>query len=92
MGDLRSLGRIGVKTLTLYLVTTAVAIAIGLVLANVIQPGAGMDIALAKATEAKAAPSLGEVLTNMFPRNAFASMVNANMLQISFSRCSSAFP
>ena len=82
LGDLRSLGRIGVKTLALYLVTTAVAIAIGLVLANVIQPGAGMDIALAKATEAKAAPSLGEVLTNMFPRNAFASMVNANMLQI----------
>lgn len=82
LGDLKALGRIGVKTVVLYLLTTAAAIGIGLVLGNVMQPGAGMDLALAKATEAKAAPSLGQVLTNMFPRNAFAAMVNANMLQI----------
>lgn len=82
LGDLKSLGRIGVKTISLYLITTAIAIAIGLILGNLIQPGAGMDIALAKAAETKAAPSLGQVLTNMFPKNAFASMVNANMLQI----------
>ena len=61
---------------------TAIAIAIGLALGNIIQPGTGMDLALAKAQEAKAAPSLGQVLTNMFPKNAFAAMVNANMLQI----------
>ncbi|MBQ4490482.1 MAG: dicarboxylate/amino acid:cation symporter [Pyramidobacter sp.] len=82
LGDLKALGRIGVKTVVLYLLTTAVAIAIGLALGNIMQPGAGMDLALAKATEAKAAPSLGQVLTNMFPKNAFAAMVNANMLQI----------
>ena len=82
LGDLKALGRIGVKTVVLYLVTTAIAIAIGLALGNIIQPGTGMDLALAKAQEAKAAPSLGQVLTNMFPKNAFAAMVNANMLQI----------
>ena len=82
LGDLKALGRIGVKTVVLYLVTTAIAIAIGLALGNIIQPGTGMDLALAKAQEAKAAPSLGQVLTNMFPNNAFAAMVNANMLQI----------
>ncbi|MBR0107835.1 MAG: dicarboxylate/amino acid:cation symporter, partial [Pyramidobacter sp.] len=82
LGDLTALGRIGVKTVVLYLLTTAAAIAIGLALGNIMQPGAGMDLALAKATEAKAAPSLGQVLTNMFPKNAFAAMVNANMLQI----------
>ena len=82
LGDLKALGRIGVKTVVLYLLTTAAAIAIGLALGNIMQPGAGMDLALAKATEAKAAPSLGQVLTNMFPKNAFAAMVNANMLQI----------
>lgn len=82
LGDLRALGRIGVKTLALYLMTTAIAIAIGLALGNFMQPGAGMDLALAKAAEAKAAPSLGEVLTGMFPKNVFASLVSANMLQI----------
>ena len=82
LGDLKALGRIGVKTVVLYLLTTAAAIAIGLALGNIMQPGAGMDLALAKATEAKAPPSLGQVLTNMFPKNAFAAMVNANMLQI----------
>ncbi len=82
LGDLKALGRIGVKTVVLYLVTTAIAIAIGLALGNIIQPGTGMDLALAKAQQAKAAPSLGQVLANMFPKNAFAAMVNANMLQI----------
>lgn len=82
LGDLKTLGRIGVKTVILYLLTTAAAIAIGLALGNVMQPGTGMDLALAKATEAKAAPSLGQVLTDMFPKNAFVAMVNANMLQI----------
>ena len=82
LGDLKALGRIGVKTVVLYLVTTAIAIAIGLALGNIIQPGTGMDLALAKAQQAKAAPSLGQVLAGMFPKNAFAAMVNANMLQI----------
>lgn len=82
LGDLKSLGRIGVKTVVLYLVTTAAAIAIGLVLGNIMKPGMGMDLALAQAAEAKTAPSLGEVLAGMFPRNFFDAMVKANMLQI----------
>ena len=82
LGDPKALGRIGVKTIALYLITTAVAIAIGLVMGNVFQPGAGMDLALATATKAKAAPGLGEVLTGMFPKNFFDAMVKGNMLQI----------
>lgn len=82
LGDLKSLGRIGIKTVVLYLFTTAAAIAIGLVLGNVMKPGMGMDLALAQAAEAKTAPSLGEVLAGMFPRNFFDAMVKANMLQI----------
>jgi Na+/H+-dicarboxylate symporter len=82
LGDLRSLGRIGIKTVLIFLVTTAIAIAIGLVLGNLITPGAGMDLALAKATESKAAPSLGQVIVDMFPTNIYNSMVKANMLQI----------
>lgn len=82
LGDIKALGRIGVKTIVLYLVTTAIAIAIGLGLGNIIQPGTGMDLALATAADPKAAPSLAQVLTGMFPKNIFLAMVNANMLQI----------
>ncbi len=82
LGDLRSLGRIGIKTVVIFLITTAIAIAIGLALGDMIRPGAGMDLALAKATEGKVAPSLGQVLIDMFPTNIYSSMVKANMLQI----------
>lgn len=44
VGDVRKLGRIGIKTLLLYLITTAIAIVIGLVLGNVFQSGVGMNI------------------------------------------------
>jgi proton glutamate symport protein len=43
VGDPKKLGRIGGKTMLYYLCTTAIAIVIGLVLANVVQPGAGID-------------------------------------------------
>ena len=49
VGDPKKLGRIGVKTLVLYLLTTAVAIGIGLALGNVIQPGVGINIEAEKA-------------------------------------------
>ena len=44
VGDVRSLGRIATKTLVYYLVTTAIAIIIGLILANIVQPGVGLDL------------------------------------------------
>ena len=43
LGDIRKLGRIGGKTILYYLCTTALAIAIGLTLGNIIQPGSGLD-------------------------------------------------
>lgn len=81
IGDLRKLGRIGVKTLALYLVTTAVAIVIGLALGNLINAGAGMNIEGLQA-EAKAAKPMLDVLLDIFPSNPLDSMVKANMLQI----------
>lgn len=81
IGDPKTLGRIGIKTLALYLVTTAVAIVIGLALGNLIQPGIGMNIAGASA-EARAAKPLADVILDIFPSNPFDSMVKANMLQI----------
>ncbi|NLL36306.1 MAG: dicarboxylate/amino acid:cation symporter [Fretibacterium sp.] len=81
VGDPKKLGRIGVKTLVLYLLTTAVAIVVGLALGNLIQPGVGMNIEGAVGTAKEAEPIL-KVLLDIFPSNPVDSMVKANMLQI----------
>ena len=57
VGDPRKLGRIGAKTLVLYLLTTAVAIVIGLALGNLIRPGVGMNIEGVTAAAKEAKPS-----------------------------------
>ncbi len=82
VGDIHKLGRIGIKTLALYLITTAVAIVIGLAFGNLFQAGAGMNIpGDLQATAREAKPFL-DVILDIFPSNPIASMVNANMLQI----------
>ena len=47
MGDLKSLGRVGFKTLVFTIMVSAIAVGIGLVMVNYFQPGAGVDPALA---------------------------------------------
>lgn len=81
--DVAALGRLGVRTLALYLITTAVAISIGLVLGNLVQPGAGMNLDLGSAQfKAPEVPKLVDVLVGIFPSNPVDAMVKANMLQI----------
>lgn len=83
LGDPKKLGRIGLKTLTFFLVTTMVAIIIGLSLAAVIQPGKAGDFDLEGATfESVDAPPVGETLLNIIPTNPLASLTDGNMLQI----------
>ncbi len=82
VGDIHKLGRIGIKTLALYLITTAVAIVIGLAFGNIIQPGVGMNIPAGLQANAREAKPFLDVILDIFPTNPIASMVNANMLQI----------
>ena len=82
VGDTRKLGRIGIKTLILYFLTTAVAIVIGLAFGNLFQAGAGMNIPANLQASAREAKPLVDVILDIFPSNPIASMVNANMLQI----------
>lgn len=85
IGDIKKLGRVGGKTLVFYLATTAIAITLALLIAKLISPGLGLDIA--KSTTAfasKEAPSFANVLINIVPTNAFYSMVQGNMLQVIF--------
>ncbi|MED9853562.1 MAG: dicarboxylate/amino acid:cation symporter [Succiniclasticum sp.] len=81
-GDGKKLGRISIKTIALYMVTTAVAIVIGLAVAGVIHPGVGLEIAGKAAPKVKEAPTLMQVLVNMVPTNPIASMAKADILPV----------
>ena len=76
------LGSISIKTLSLYLLTTAIAISVALAFALLFNPGVGIDLALPTSFESASAPSLKEVVINIFPTNPVAAMAEGNMLQI----------
>ena len=82
LDDLSRLGRVGGKTLVLYLCTTALAITLALCAAMLFRPGAGFDLESAASFEAKTPPSLGQTLLNLFPSNPVRAMADAEMLQI----------
>jgi hypothetical protein len=67
MGDMKKLGRIGIKTVAFYMVTTAIAIVIGFGVAGVIEPGVGMTLPAEAAPKVKEAPSIMQVFVNMIP-------------------------
>ena len=85
LGDLKKLRDIGVKVVGLYALTSALCVGLGLIMANIINPGKGFDLtALSQSTdyEAQAMPSIIDTLIDMFPSNIFTSFTNTNMLQI----------
>jgi Na+/H+-dicarboxylate symporter len=83
LGDIKKVGRIGLKTLAYYLSTTAFAIVIGLTIGTVMQPGAGLALPAETAkVAAKAAPPIMKVIVDIFPTNPMEAMLKANMLQI----------
>ncbi|WP_424932945.1 dicarboxylate/amino acid:cation symporter [Amaricoccus macauensis] len=82
MHDMTKMGRIGLKTVALYLGTTAVAITIGLALGVIFQPGAGLDMTASAAAEAQEAPTLVETITGLVPTNPIAASADGNVLQI----------
>jgi len=83
LGNTGSMGRVGGKALALYLLTTALAITIALVLASIIQPGMGEAAVPAPGSfTPQTQTSIEDTLVNIFPTNPFAAMVQGNMLQI----------
>ena len=85
LGDLKKLRNIGVKVVGLYALTSALCVGLGLIMANIINPGKGFDLtALSQSTdyEAQAMPSIIDTLIDMFPSNIFTYFTNTNMLQI----------
>ena len=82
MQDMRKVGSIGVKTVCYYMCTTAMAVLIGLVIANLCKGFFHQLATSGLEYEAAEAPSFIETIVNIFPNNALEPMVNANMLQV----------
>lgn len=80
--DIRKIGSVGVKTLAYYLVTTAIAITIGLVLANSLKYLFPVLQTTDLAYEASKSSNFMDALVNIFPSNFITPFANANMLQI----------
>ncbi|MDC0933574.1 dicarboxylate/amino acid:cation symporter [Arcobacteraceae bacterium] len=84
MEDLKKMRRVGFKTFIIYLVTTAIAITIGLVVGIVLEPGVGVSLETASTMAVKEAPSLVDTFLNIITKNPFSSFANGNILQIIF--------
>lgn len=80
--DPQKLGRVGLKTLFIYLCTTVVAILIGLLFATFFEPGSGLHLVQTGTLSLQDAPTMKEILLNIVPSNPIASMVNGEVLQI----------
>ncbi|MBR1760656.1 MAG: dicarboxylate/amino acid:cation symporter [Schwartzia sp.] len=82
LGDTKTLGRIGVRTIAIYLVTTAIAILIGFVVAGIGQPGTGLEMTAGGDVKVKEAPSIMQVLVAMIPTSPVEAMAKAQILPV----------
>ncbi len=84
IGDIGQLGKVGAKAFTLYLLTTALAIAVGITIAVISGVGEGAHLTTTAAFTAKEAPPLSQVLIDIIPSNIIDAMAEGKMLQIIF--------
>ncbi|KRW61099.1 glutamate/aspartate:proton symporter GltP [Pseudomonas sp. TTU2014-080ASC] len=94
VGDAKKLGSIGLKTILYFEVVTTIAIVVGLVMANLFQPGAGIDMSTlgtvdiskyqATAAEVQHDHAFIATLINLIPSNIFAALMRGDMLPIIF--------
>ncbi len=86
IGDYRKLGRIGLKTFIYYMTTTALSVAVGLVLVNLMNPGGGVDIGAQTTTELanRDVPSPISIVEDIIPGNLFDAMAHDKVLSIIF--------
>ena len=84
IGDTKTLGKVGIKTIVFYLVTTAIAITVALSVGKVLNPGIGLDMSSIQKAEPTIAEAttLTETLLNLIPTNPLNALAEGNMLQI----------
>lgn len=81
-GDVRNLGKLGMRTVIYFIGTTTIAVVFGLIVANFVQPGTGLS--LGELSEIKRPDTVGpmEMIVNMFPINPVESLAKGRVLQI----------
>jgi Na+/H+-dicarboxylate symporter len=87
IGDGRSLGRLGAKTLGYYMLTSLLAIVVGLTLANLIRPGDGLEVSVDQAISPdslQTPDSLGDVILRMIPTNPVQAAAEFDILALIF--------
>lgn len=85
MGDIRKLGKIGGLTLTYYITTTGIAVFIGLLVVNVIQPGVGLDISggeIPESVSGKTHTGFSDILLSLVSPNIVASASETQLLPV----------
>lgn len=82
--DPRKLTRIGLKTIALYFLTTAIAVALALCVASLFSVGGGLQLHTTATVNLSAIPSVQSIILNIFPSNPFAALVEGRMLQVIF--------
>ena len=84
IGDTKRLGKVGVKTIGFYLVTTALAIGLALTIGTLFKPGLGLDMSKVQVAEVttQEATSLADTLLNIIPKNPIGALANGDMLPI----------
>jgi len=82
LGSGKQLGRLGGKTVGLYLFTTAVAITLAMGFALLFEPGVGANLSSSAAVTINQASSFAQVMVDIFPSNPIAAMAEGKMLQI----------
>jgi proton glutamate symport protein len=86
LGDIRRLGRIGLKTFIYYTATTLLAVGVGLVLVNLMKPGVGVDMGAEAAVDMadRETPSIISIIEDIIPENLFAAMAENKVLSVIF--------
>ncbi|MHC4153740.1 MAG: dicarboxylate/amino acid:cation symporter [Planctomycetota bacterium] len=84
IGNVRKLGRIGLRTFIYYTVTTVLAVLVGLVLVNLIRPGTGIKVEQTVDTSERQTPSVVSIVEDIVPENLFAAMAQDKVLSIIF--------
>lgn len=86
IGDTKTLGKVGVKTIALYICTTALAVSVAIGVANLIRPGIGLNMSEIQAGDAVTTTTtqtgMADTLLDIIPDNPFGSLANGTMLQI----------
>ena len=84
IGDTKKLGKVGVKTMGFYLLTTAIAVSVAIFIAFCINPGVGLNMRTMETAEAVSVEktSFAETLLNIIPTNPIAALANGEMLPL----------